>query len=336
MKTLSDEAKWARDFVEKSLGWDAHAGIFPAPDADLSGLPEWTAAGVNYVSINVAFDVVPWEACAKPIYGYHKQLEGMSSQVIIAKSVADIEAAKKAGKLAVSFDIEGTNALNGDIGMVSTYHDLGVRQMLFAYNLNNEAAGGCHDNDQGLTNFGKDVVREMNRVGMLVDCSHVGRRSSLEMMEYAQQPVVFTHSNPAALCQHQRNISDEQIRKCAETGGVIGVNGMGIFLGDNDVSPETFANHICYIADLVGPAHVGFGLDFKPKQKSAPNLGAILRSRPDYWPKGQKYGTVGMKLFSPANMAEVVVILYQRGWSSSELAGFLGGNFMRVANQVWR
>lgn len=325
---------WADRFLRETLVWDAHAGIFPAPDADLSGLPEWTAAGMDYVSINVCFDVLGWQDAVQTLSGYRRQLGAMDS-VAIVRSVQEIDAAKAAGKLAVSFDIEGMNALNNDLGMVAIYHDLGVRQMLFAYNLNNSAAGGCHDTDPGLSLFGADIVAEMNRVGMIVDCSHVGRKSTLEIMECTQKPVVFTHSNPLVLCDHQRNIHDDQIIACAATGGVIGVNGMGIFLGENDIRAQTFANHICYIADLVGPAHVGFGLDFKPAQKSAPDLGAILRSRPDFWPAGQKYDTNGIKLFAPKAMADVILILKRRGWSDVDLQGYLGGNFRRLAKEVW-
>lgn len=328
------DIKWADGFLREALVWDAHAGIFPEPDADLSGLPEWTAAGMDYVSINVCFDVLGWQDAVQTLSGYRRQLGAMGS-VTIVETVADIDAAKAAGKLAVSFDIEGMNALNNDLGMVEIYHALGVRQMLFAYNLNNLAAGGCHDNDPGLSAFGSDVVAEMNRVGVLVDCSHVGRKSTLDIMACAQKPVVFTHSNPRALCDHQRNIDAAQIIACAATGGVVGINGMGIFLGDNDISTRTFANHICYIADLVGPEHVGFGLDFKPAQKLAPDLGTVLRSRPDFWPAGQKYDTKGLKLFPPNAMAEVILILKQRGWSNADLKGYLGGNFRRVAKAVW-
>ncbi len=328
------DVAWAELFIRATLVWDAHAGIFPDPDADLSGLPEWTAAGMDYVSINVGFDVLDWPETKRTLIGYRRQLEAMKSVVII-KTIADIDSARAAGKLAVSFDIEGVNALNGDIGMIAQYHDLGVRQMLFAYNLNNMGAGGCHDDDTGLSAFGKAAVSEMNRVGMIVDCSHVGRKSTLEIIDYAQKPVVFTHSNPVALCDHQRNIHDDQIKACAQSGGVVGVNGMGIFLGDNDISTKTFANHVCYIADLVGPEHVGFGLDYKPAQKHAPDLGTILRSRPDYWPVGQKYDTRGIKLFTPQSMADVVAILKYRGWSDADLRGYLGGNFRRVATSIW-
>jgi len=319
-----------------ALVWDAHAGIFPATDADLSYITDWKEAGVDYVSINVGFDVLDWTESVQILSSYRRQLESKSNTVQIIINLADIMQAKLDGKLAVSFDIEGVNALNNDVGMVSVYHDLGVRQMLFAYNLNNAGSSGCHDSDHGLTEFGRDVVVEMNRVGMTIDLSHVGYQSSLDIIEQSELPTVFTHSNPRSLWNHERNIQDEQIKACAKKGGVIGVNGMGIFLGDNETSAEIFANHICYLADLTGPEHVCFGLDWKPRMSRAPDLGAILRSRPDYWPAGQQYDTPGLRIVSPIQLPEVLEILRSRGWADDELCGFLGRNFMRVVEKVWR
>ena len=230
---------------KESLVWDAHAGIFPAVDTDLDLVTDWTDAGVDYVSINIGFDVLNWTESMEVLSAYRAKLGAMSDKVSLVRSIGDVTRAKQAGKLAVTFDIEGVNALNNDVGMVSVYYDLGVRQMLFAYNLNNAGSSGCHDTDHGLTAFGSMIVKEMNRVGMTIDLSHVGQQSTLDIIELSEKPVVFTHSNPRVLWDHERNIWDTQIKACAEKGGVIGVNGMGIFLGENDVTSETFANHIC-------------------------------------------------------------------------------------------
>jgi len=242
--------------------------------------------------------------------------------------------ARAEGKFALSFDIEGMNALNGDINMVGVYHALGVRQMLFAYNLNNAAAGGCHDDDSGLTDFGRQVVHEMNRVGMLVDCSHAGHRTTLDIMHESSKPVVFSHSNPSSLWQHQRNISDEQIRACAATGGVIGLNGMGIFLGDNDIGIDTMLRHVRYVRDLVGSEHIGIGFDYSPKVDV--DIGVILRSRPDYWPAGQQYDTPGILHAGPAQLPELIDALADSGFDDVAIRGFLGENFRRVADAAWQ
>ncbi len=321
--------------ISEALVWDAHAGVFPDPGNDLSLLRAWHGAGVSYVSLNVGFDVIDWQTTLRSLAAYRDRLRDLADWVSIAGRVDDIAAAKRENKLAVSFDIEGANALDGDVAMVSAYYDLGVRQMLLAYNLGNAAAGGCHDSDTGLTAFGREVVAEMNRVGMIVDGSHLSHRAAMETLEASSAPVVFTHSNPAARWAHGRNILDDQINACAARGGGGGINGMGIFLGDNDNSDSTFADHVCYVADLVGMAHVGFGLDYKPPGKTSESLGAILRSRPDYWPSSQGYHTKSIKLVSPDQLPDICRILVGRGWSHDDLRGFLGGYFRRVAGAVW-
>ena len=316
-----------------SIIWDAHAGIFPAPGNDLNLLSDWRDNGVTYISINVGFDVMDWQQTLATLVAYRRWILANSDRFILAASVDDIIAAKAVNKLAVSFDIEGMNALNGDLNMVSAYHGLGVRQMLFAYNLNNKAAGGCHDEDIGLSDFGRDIVDEMNRVGMIVDCSHASYQTTMDIMEQSDKPVVFTHSNPTALWEHQRNIKDEQIKSCAKTGGVIGINGMGIFLGDNDSRSETVVEHMCYVADLVGPEHVGFGFDYSPEMEI--DVGSILRARPDYWPAGNGYDTPDIKHVGPSQLPEIMAGMQARGFSDDEVCGILGKNFQRVALTVW-
>ena len=317
----------------EALVWDAHAGVFPSPQVDLNLLDEWRQLGASYVSINVGFDVMDWQETLATLAAYRRWVLQHSDRFVLANDAIDIDRARIAGKFALSFDIEGMNALNADINMVGLYHALGVRQMLFAYNLNNAAAGGCHDLDTGLTTFGREVVQEMNRVGMIVDCSHAGYRTTMDIMQASQKPVVFSHSNPAAVWRHQRNIDDEQIRACAATGGVIGLNGMGIFLGDNDIGVETMARHVRYVSDLVGSEHVGIGFDYSPDIDV--DIGVILRSRPDYWPAGQQYDTKDIKHGGPAQLPALIARLADSGFDDRDLRGFLGENFRRVAVEVW-
>lgn len=318
----------------EALIWDAHAGVFPSPEVDLNLLDEWQKAGASYVSINVGFDVMEWQDTLATLAAYRRWLLDHGDRFVLVSDISDIDRARSAGKFALSFDIEGMNALNGDINMVSLYHALGVRQMLFAYNLNNAAAGGCHDADPGLSDFGEQVVREMNRVGMIVDCSHAGQRSTLDIMRVSSKPVVFSHSNPRTLWDHQRNISDEQIKACADTGGVIGLNGMGIFLGDNVIDTDSLLRHVRYVSDLVGSAHIGFGFDYSPAIDI--DIGAILRSRPDYWPAGQQYDTRGIRHAGPDQLPALIDALAESGFDDDAIRGFLGENFRRVASSAWQ
>lgn len=317
-----------------TLLWDAHAGVFPDARIDLNLLNEWREHKVDYVSVNVGFDVMDWQQTLSTLAAYRNWVLKNNDRFVLVSDINDITKAKQKGKLAVTFDIEGMNALNGDINMVNLYHNLGVRQMLFAYNLNNDAAGGCHDKNIGLTRFGKSIVAEMNRVGIIIDCSHTSLQATMDIMIETTKPVVFSHSNPNTIWQHERNIVDEQIKRCAETGGVIGLNGMGIFLGKNDISIETILEHICYVSDVVGADHVGLGFDFSPKLDI--DIEDILASRPDYWPHGHGYDTPSIKHAGPFQLVEIVSGLIDRGFLINEIKGILGENFMRVASQVWQ
>ena len=314
--------------------WDAHAGIFPNPQVDLRKLKVWQNSGVNYLSINVGFDVMSWRQTLETLRGYRQWLIENEHQFILASTMAEIDQAKKEGKLAITFDIEGMNALNEDLGMLKTYHDLGVRQMLFAYNLGNEAGGGCHDKDVGLTQFGQEIVAEMNKIGMILDCSHASYQTSMDIISTSNTPVVFTHSNPCGVFKHQRNITDLQIKACAQKGGVIGVNGMGIFLGDNDISTENFLRHLCYLCDLVGAEHVGLGLDYSPKMELG--VHEILAERPDYWPTNNGYDTKNIGHYSPEYFFELMEQMLNKGFHQNEIEGVFGTNFKRIAEIAWQ
>jgi membrane dipeptidase len=209
---------YARKDLEGIKFWDNHAGFGYVGLQDVNLLDHWRSAGVNYLSVNVAYDAVPWSTTIRAIAEYTRGIEARRDMVLCS-SFAQVLEAWRAGKLALTFDIEGMGALNGDLSMIELYYRLGVRQMLIAYNLNNDAGGGCHDDDRGLTDFGRSAVREMNRVGMVVDCAHSGIKSGLEAMRLSTKPCIFSHANARALHDHERNITDEQIKAVAATGG---------------------------------------------------------------------------------------------------------------------
>ena len=317
------------------LVWDAHCGFESWPHTDLSCLHIWRDAGVDFLSVNVGYDLQPWHNTVAVLAAYRRWLDADDS-FVLATSAAEVSRAKNEGKMAVAFDLEGMNALDGSLDLLHLYYDLGVRQIVFAYNRNNLAGGGCHDEDSGLTDFGRAVICEMNTLGMFIDCSHCGYRTTMEAMELSAAPVIFSHSNPRELRDHERNIFDDQAMACAETGGVVGVNGIGLFLGEDDISTETFANHVEYYLALVGPEHVGIGLDYFPEIESAGDDGfnEVLAANAHYWPQAQ-YPAGAVRCAPPGQLQALCDELVRRGVSDSEAAAVFGGNFLRLARQVW-
>ena len=321
----------ARKLYHEALVWDAHAGFESWSTTDLSNLREWKDAGVDYLSVNVGYDLQTWQDSVKTIAAFRRWLDA-SDEYELVHTVAQARAAKTAGRMAVTFDMEGMNALDGSLDMLRLFYDLGVRQMLFAYNRNSIAGGGCHDDDQGLTPFGRDVVRAMNELGMLVDCSHCGYRTTMEAMQLSSAPVIFSHSNPRALVDHERNILDEQARACAATGGVVGVNGIGLFLGDESASTAVFANHVEYYLDLIGFEHIGIGVDYFFDADG--DFNEVLAANAHYWPPAQ-YPGGSVSCAAPAQLLELTEELLRRHRPEGHITAVLGGNFARVAQTVW-
>ena len=317
-----------------ALVWDNH-GCMPLRPQDARFLPQlqrYRDAGVHIVSLNVGFDAMPWENTPLMLAHFRRWILQHPDEYALDGNVDDILAVRANGKLGVCFDIEGGCALAGQLSKVSSYYHLGVRWMLIAYNRNNELGAGCMGEDTGLTAFGREVVVEMNRVGMVVCCSHSGFRTTMEVMELSSKPVIFSHSNPLGVWQHKRNITDEAIKACAATGGVVGINGIGDFLGINDASTATIVRHIDYTVELVGVEHVGLALDYVFDQQE---LLDYLAAHPEVFPPGEVHGS-GIAMVRPEQLPEIAGALGDLGYSADDLRAILGGNHLRIANQCWK
>lgn len=319
-----------------ALVWDQHGCLPLRPDPDaVEQLELYRRGGVDCVSINVGIDFTSAAQTLEVLTAFRRGVLDRPDDFVLAATTADVHDAKASGRLAVSFDLEGSEPLDGDLALVSGYYDLGVRTMLLAYNLTNRAAGGCHDDpEQGLTVFGWAVVAEMNRVGMLVDATHCSRRTTFDLFEASAAPVVFSHSVPLGVKRHDRNVSDEQLRACAATGGVVGINGVGIFLGENDASTEAVVRALDYAVGVVGPEHVGLGLDYV---FDLDELNTYLAENRDTFPPGSGYAeSIPHRFASPTQLPAVTQALLQLGYPEDAVRAIIGGNWLRVAEQVWR
>jgi membrane dipeptidase len=322
--------------LQDALVWDNHTCLPLRPDdeAFLPQLERFRKTGVNVVSINAGFGEQGIEPHVRMLAHFRRWLLARPDDYLLVQSIEDVERAKASGRLGVLFDIEGANAIDDQLSMVQLYYDLGVRWMLIAYNLNNRVGGGCMDDDCGLTEFGAQVVAEMNRAGMVVCCSHTGARTVMQTIEASKDPVIFSHSNPRALHDHPRNITDEMIRACAAKGGVVCINGVGAFLGENDTRSETVARNIDYVARLAGIDHAGIGLDFVFDQDE---LLDYLRSNPAMFGRdADALRTYACGFVAPEQLPEIAQCLHSMGYAPVDISRVFGGNLLRIAREVWK
>ncbi len=316
-----------------SIQWEAHACLPLLPGQDMSSLKRYRDAGFDHVSINVGMDMTPFETVIRVIASFRSWLAQHDDDYVLVSTVADMYQARMQQKLAVSFDLEGSNMLLKDPAMVGLFASLGVRQMLLAYNRDNSCAGGCHGAKVGLTQLGRKVVRAINVAGIVIDCSHASKPSSLEIMEISQSPAIFSHTNVKALFDHPRTIDDDQIFACAAQGGVIGLTGLGIFLGDPSASVGAYIRQIDYLAERVGTSHIGIGLDTElyPEHKDLPE-GVV---EDDWWPN-EHYGEMnGHVQLQPEMLCHVRQELSRLGYSKSDIDAIYGDNFTRIAASTW-
>lgn len=318
------------------INWDAHACLPQHPQADFSPVSELAAAGVNYVSLNVGADMNPLSQVMSVIAGYRATIAAEPERYVLVSSVDDIIQAAADGRIAVSFDLEGALPLMEQPDMVALYGELGVRQMHFAYNRNNSVADGCHDVPRGLTGLGYRMVEAVNEAGILLDCAHSGRLCSMDIMSASSKPVIFSHANPFALVPHGRNVTDEQIRACADTGGVVCVSGLSFFLGSNHPGADDVARHAAYVADLVGVQHAGIGLDICFQQKGLDDTPPGDFDPAYWWPASAGYSASNPPSFTPPSVwRQLAAALRKTGMNDSEVQLVMGRNMMRVAQQVW-
>jgi membrane dipeptidase len=254
-----------------------------------------------------------------------------------ARTTDDIRAAKAEGKTAVILGFQNTTAFEDRLDFIEIFKDTGIGIAQIAYNTQNLSGSGCYEtSDGGLSDFGREVIAEMNRVGILCDLSHVGVVTSRDVIEASQKPVAYTHCLPLGLKQHPRNKSDEDLRFIADHGGFIGVTMFTPFLkrgGDSNV--DDYIEAIDYIINIAGEEKVGIGTDFtqghddsffkwitqdKGYARTLTEFGEIK------FPDG--FATIG-------DFPNLTAAMARAGWSETRICNIIGLNWMRLLDEVW-
>ena len=317
--------------------WEQHCCLPLHPSGGVTQLARYTNARATYLSVNIGYS--PQSKADATAIAEHFRAEALTDgRIRPVLSIGDIHAAHADGKIALAFDLEDSGPLEGRLANVEYFHDLGVRSMLPTYNHANAAGCGCLDaDDTGLTAYGRDLVREMNAVGMFVDGSHCSAQTGLDIAEMTERPMIYSHSNFAGLWQHPRNITDDQARACAATEGVIGINGVGIFLGVNEPEQrrerlQAMADHIEYGVDLLGIEHIGVGSDFSFDHA---DFNHEIATHPEaFSDQYTKWGP--LQWVPPEDTLTIGDVLADRGFEAQQVDAVLGGNFARIAARVWR
>lgn len=292
----------------------------------------YLAAGWGFVSLTITTDDEDMATTIRTIAAERRAIEARDDCILI-DSVDDILRARQEGKIALSMHFQGSRPVERDLALVGLYYKLGIRHLLMAYNQKNFVADGCHElGDGGLSRFGHALIAEMNRVGMIVDVAHTGYRSSMDAIAASSAPVIVSHGNLKVFNDHPRCYTDEQIRAIAASGGVFGLTGLGVFLGGNDSSTPAFVRQIDHVVQLVGPEHVGFGLDYV---FDMPALEELVLKSGDKWPQGA-YTTRGIQQIEPERLPEIVDALVALGYGDADILAILGANWLRVCRAVWR
>jgi membrane dipeptidase len=261
-------------------------------------------------------------------------------------TVNDIYEAKKEKKLGIMLAFQGTSHLQANISLIEIYYNLGIRQMMLCYNTKNPVGDGCEERtNAGLSRFGEKAIKEMNRLGVLVDLSHTGYTTTMEAMEVSEKPVVFSHGNARGVYNSMRNLTDEQVIKVAKMGGTVGVNGYPAFISsDSRPKVNAFIDHIDYYVNLVGIDHVALGLDYYQCQagilddviakKIYDDLIAAGQWSTATYPPPPYHYPEEIKL--PELLPNLAPALAARGYAESDIKKILGENYLRVLKEVWK
>jgi len=306
-------------------------------------------ANISAVNLTVSHFEADFEQSMDGIARWLDVLRHADNGWCKVEKAADIEAAHAAGKTGLIMGWQNLRAVADKLDRLVLLHDAGLRVAQLTYNRRNSLGDGCLEpEDGGLSAMGRDVVRLMNELGMAIDLSHVGQRTSVEAAEASGKPVLATHANARSVTPALRNKSDDAIRAIAATGGVIGVSNYGPMCWDGDPSRhpslDDFERHLDFVVDLVGIDHVGIGTDM-PAVADLDTVAHITKFTLGTFPAAiAKYveafsNDIRDRYLSDCashkDLARITERLQARQWSDKDILKLLGGNFLRAFRDIW-
>jgi len=293
-------------------------------DAGLTAAHVTLAAFENYEQ--TAANIVLWE----------RALTENSDVIRRIHTADDIESAKNEGRVGIIFGFQNASPIEDELAYVSVFRTLGVRIVQLAYMYQNLVGAGCLEpRDPGLSAFGRDLVKELNRQAVAIDLSHCGPKTTMEAIEASSTPVLFTHANPKAVLDSKRNKSDEELRFLAERGGVVGAVTFPTFVATKDPTLDDWFRHVDYLVNLVGEDHVSIGTDFVEGQPE----GFLDRGLGRHVPAGMVPGwpwQYPRGIASVDDFPNITSGLLKKGFGEDVVRKILGGNLVRIYRELWR
>jgi membrane dipeptidase len=250
----------------------------------------------------------------------------------------DIRRAKTEGRTGIILGWQNVSGIEDRIAYLALFKALGVGVIQMAYNTQNLVGSGCYENrDGGLSDFGREVVAEMNRVGILCDLSHVGANTSRDVIEASTKPVAYSHCLPSGLKAHPRNKSDDELRFIAERGGFIGVTMFPPFLKRGTESTvDDYVEAIGYVIDIAGEDCVGIGTDFTQGYER-PFFDWITHDK-GYARKLTEFGDIvnpeGIRTIG--EFPNLTAAMHRAGWNETRIRKVIGGNWLALLDEVWK
>lgn len=296
--------------------------------------------GVDAVHVTICYHEMFRETVAN-IEQWNRWFETYPDLICHAKTGDDVRTAKAAGKTAIIFGFQNCSPIEDDIGLIEICHSLGARFMQLTYNNQSLLATGCYEaEDTGLTRFGKQAVKEMNRVGLVIDMSHSAERSTLDAIEFSTRPIAITHANPHSWHPGLRNKSDTVLKALSDAGGMLGFSMYPHHLkGGPECTLTSFCEMIARTADLMGVDHIGIGSDLCQDQPDS----IVEWMRVGRWSKEIDYGegskdNAGFPPQPPwfgdnRDFGNIAMGLNDMGFGEDETAKVMGGNWLRFFDE---
>ena len=299
------------------------------------------AAGLDAVHVTIVYHE-DYDELLIELNKWEKIFEANSDLIFLGKDFKDIEKAKLENKTAIFFGFQNCSPIEDDIGLVEKVHQLGCRFMQLTYNNQSLLATGCYEKiDSGVTNFGREAIKEMNRVGIVVDMSHSAEKSTMDAIEISEKPIAITHANPSFWHAAKRNKSSDLLKMLSDSGGMLGLSLYPHHLRDNsNCSLDSFCEMVAKTAEIMDASKIGIGSDLCLDQPDS----VVEWMRNGTWTKTKNYGE-GSKnkpgfpkqpeWFEDARgFSNIEKGLKKIGFSDDETHGILGNNWYNFYKSI--